>query len=570
MSDKGHELTDKKLAELEKKLKGLYKQASDEVEKKLDDYLKAFKAKDARHLADLQKDFTKENYEEYIRWRKGQVLISERWEEMRQSLAEDYHHANMEAKSIIDGYMPDIYALNHNYGTYDVEHNALVDTSYTLYDRQTVERLMRDDPDMLPPPGNKVSKRIAEGKDMLWNKSMIQASMWQSITQGESMDKIAKRLAQTVGDKDMAAAVRNARTMTTGAECAGRVDSYKRAQSMGVHLQQEWMATLDGRTRHTHRQLHGECIDVGGTFSNGCRFPGDPHGPAEEVYNCRCTLVSAIKGFEGDKVTYSPKLGEQSFEEWQNEHEKGLDKSGESGIIVSADSSQDYMGAPHNELLQVEKTNAKGEKVIDEWEVKVYKLDGYSNIYSQTYSSDAQSMAEYLDKNINNGKYGDVDEIYILKSKDLKGVSAYNYRKNALYVSEELATEEGFKKIVDISYFPARNLDDVITHELGGHKRHWDIVKQFYADNIDKYSSLEDAKQDYERPLRDYIINQMSSNHFYISKYVSRNAYDGFDKKSSLNELLADSMVIYKNDSVTDKGLFDIVKELMKDDANAK
>lgn len=344
MSDKGHELTDKKLAELEKKLKAHYKQASDEVEKKLDDYLKAFKAKDARHLADLQKDYTKENYEEYIRWRQGQVLISERWEEMRQSLAEDYHHANMEAKSIIDGYMPDIYALNHNYGTYDVEHNALVDTSYTLYDRQTVERLMRDDPDMLPPPGKKVSKRIAEGKDVLWNKSMIQSSMWQSITQGESMDKIAKRLAQTVGDKDMAAAVRNARTMTTGAECAGRVDSYKRAEDMGIQLQQEWMSTLDGRTRHSHRELHGERIDVDGTFSNSCRFPGDPSGPAEEIYNCRCTLVAAIKGFEGDKVTYSPKMGDMSFEEWVGEHEKqtnetvnnqSLDIVSKSGIIES-------------------------------------------------------------------------------------------------------------------------------------------------------------------------------------------------------------------------------------------
>ena len=67
MSDKGHELTDKKLKELENKLKEHYKQASDEVKKKLDDYLKAFKAKDAKHLADLQKDFTKENYEEYSR-----------------------------------------------------------------------------------------------------------------------------------------------------------------------------------------------------------------------------------------------------------------------------------------------------------------------------------------------------------------------------------------------------------------------------------------------------------------------------------------------------------------------
>lgn len=347
MSDKGHELTDKKLKELENKLKEHYKQASDEVKKKLDDYLKAFKAKDAKHLADLEKNFTKENYEEYIRWRQGQVLISERWEEMRQSLAEDYHNANMIAKSIIKGYMPDIYALNHNYGTYDVEHKGLVDTSYTLYDRQTVERLMRDDPDMLPPPGRKVSKRIAEGKDILWNKGQIQSAMWQSVTQGESMEKIAHRLARTVGDKDMAAAIRNARTMTTGAECAGRVDSYKRAESMGIDLQQEWMSTLDNRTRHSHRAMHGERIPVDGTFSNGCRFPGDPHGPAEEVYNCRCTLVSAIKGFEGDKVTYSPKMGDMSFEEWVGEHEEKANYS------KATDVFDDY-GAPTNEHITPE------------------------------------------------------------------------------------------------------------------------------------------------------------------------------------------------------------------------
>ena len=387
MSDKGHELTDKKLKELENKLKEHYKQASDEVKKKLDDYLKAFKAKDAKHLADLQKDFTKENYEEYIRWRQGQVLISERWEEMRQSLAEDYHNANVTAKSIINGYMPDIYALNHNYGTYDVEHKGLVDTSYTLYDRQTVERLMRDDPDMLPPPGRKVSKRIAEGKDILWNKGQIQSAMWQSVTQGESMEKIAHRLARTVGEKDMAAAIRNARTMTTGAECAGRVDSYKRAESMGVDMQQEWMSTLDNRTRHSHGAMHGERIPVDGTFSNGCRFPGDPNGEPEEVYNCRCTLVSAIKGFEGDKVTYSPKLGDMSFEEWVGEHEKGLDKTRKSGIIR-------------------EKANRLIIAITDQSikSVPVVEVPGYSYEESMIIQQQHKELLDFSRENNNNGE----------------------------------------------------------------------------------------------------------------------------------------------------------------------
>lgn len=320
--DAGHKATDKIIADMEKRLKAHYKQASDEVQKKLDNYLAAFKAKDAKHLADLQKDFTKENYEEYIRWRRNQILISERWAEMRDSLAQDYHNANQIAKSIIDGYKPEVYALNHNYGMYDIEHSAGIDTSYTLYNRQTAERLMRDNPNMLPPPGKKTSKRIAEGKDVLWNKQLIQSSMMQSLLQGESIDKIAKRLATAVGESNEKAAVRNARTMATGAQNAGREDAYKAAEEKGIEMQQEWVATLDDRTRHSHRMMHGERIDVGGTFSNGCRYPGDPSGDPEEVYNCRCTMVAQIKGFETDTVTYSPKMGDMTFEEWQGDKEK--------------------------------------------------------------------------------------------------------------------------------------------------------------------------------------------------------------------------------------------------------
>ena len=441
MSDKGHELTDKKLKELENKLKEHYKQASDEVKKKLDDYLKAFKAKDAKHLADLQKDFTKENYEEYIRWRQGQVLISERWEEMRQSLAEDYHNANMIAKSIIKGYMPDIYALNHNYGTYDVEHKGLVDTSYTLYDRQTVERLMRDDPDMLPPPGRKVSKRIAEGKDILWNKGQIQSAMWQSVTQGESMEKIAHRLARTVGDKDMAAAIRNARTMTTGAECAGRVDSYKRAESMGIDLQQEWMSTLDNRTRHSHRAMHGERIPVDGTFSNGCRFPGDPHGPAEEVYNCRCTLVSAIKGFEGDKVTYSPKMGDMSFEEWVGEHEKGLDKTGESGIIRE--------GSNQKPITEI--TDSAIERVPN------VKISGYTDEQCAEIQKQHKELLEYSRKNNENKEVAFVfdnllsDRKEFIGKDDILDFGGYLYGKD-LFVMHNHPRNSSYS-VTDLIFF---------------------------------------------------------------------------------------------------------------------
>ena len=46
------------------------------------------------------------------------------------------------------------------------------------------------------------------------------------------------------------------------------------------------MGRLDDRTRPSHRDLDGERIKLGQTFGNGCRWPCDPMGPANEVWNC--------------------------------------------------------------------------------------------------------------------------------------------------------------------------------------------------------------------------------------------------------------------------------------------
>lgn len=85
---------------------------------------------------------------------------------------------------------------------------------------------------------------------------------------------------------------------------------------MGVDVRARWMATLDSRTRDSHRQLDGEAAGDDGRFSNGPRYPGDPTGPASEVWNCRCTLVASIPGhdvFEG-RDTHGL---ETSYEDWK-------------------------------------------------------------------------------------------------------------------------------------------------------------------------------------------------------------------------------------------------------------
>lgn len=315
--DYGHKLTEKELEELEKRISKEYETAEKEVQDKLFDYLQNFQRKDADMQA--QKEAGKISQTEYNNWRVNQMATGKRWEDMRNSLAEDFHNANNIAKEMVKEHSYDIYALNHNYGTYEIEKGLGIDTSYTLYDRATVERLVRDNPQMLPPPGKKVSERIKAGLDVRWNNQQIQSVMMQGLLQGMSMPDLAKRLAETVGDKDKVGAMRNARTMTTGAQNAGRVDSYKRAVDMGIKTKERWIAVLDEKTRHSHRQLDGEMVEVGEKFSNGLRYPGEPGGAPEEVYNCRCRIVSAIEGTAlAGNIEDFPRLSKiDNYEDWK-------------------------------------------------------------------------------------------------------------------------------------------------------------------------------------------------------------------------------------------------------------
>lgn len=223
--------------------------------------------------------------------------------------------------------MPEIYAINHNFGAYECEVGSGLDLSFTLYNREAVENIMREDPRLLPMPGKELSARIAAGKDVLWNSQQIQSVMLQGILQGESIPIIAKRLRNEVSDSNRKASIRNARTMATTAENAGRLDSYKRAENMGLNIKKTWVATLDSRTRHAHRQLDGVTVPVDEPFMSEfgeIMCPGDRSADPAMIYNCRCTMISQIKGFERD-INANRLVGQynddgtrMTYQQWKN------------------------------------------------------------------------------------------------------------------------------------------------------------------------------------------------------------------------------------------------------------
>lgn len=313
MTDAAHKETDKLIDDLTDELRKMYAQASEELQAKADAYFEKFADKDKAKLSQLQSG--KITKKEYQQWRTRQMLTGKRWQEMSEVLATDMTHSNEIAADIINGHKSSAYALNHNYGVFEVESSTGFDTSYVLYDHDTVERLVAQDPDILP------KTKIDIPKDKAWNTKKIGSAISQAVLQGEAIPDISKRLS-SVAEMNYNAAVRNARTAMTGAENAGRVDSYKRALKQGIEVEQTWIATLDGRTRHSHRLLMGETVAPGKKFSNGCKYPGDPAGPGWEVYNCRCTLIAKIPEIDYNLEGYidaNLKSKGMTFDEWVNE-----------------------------------------------------------------------------------------------------------------------------------------------------------------------------------------------------------------------------------------------------------
>ena len=283
-------MTDQILAEAERRLKKEYEQAQKEVQAKLNDYLKRFKKKDETWRRWVKEG--KKTDADYRSWRRSQIAVGRRWSDLKNQLAKEMRQTDKLAKSIINGTLPQIYVINHAYGTWQVEKSGSINTSYTLYNREAIERIIREDPEMLPPPGPRMEKRIAEQKAERWTRQKLQSDMMQGILQGDSIPDLAKRISGNVTRSGNVDAVRYARTMATGAQNAGRYDSYRRARDMGIDLVIEWAATLDSRTRHAHRAMHGQRTTVDEPFFTPDGFTiyypgqGGEDVPQREIWNC--------------------------------------------------------------------------------------------------------------------------------------------------------------------------------------------------------------------------------------------------------------------------------------------
>ena len=289
MADIAHAKTDQKLEEMEKRLSAIYSRADKEITRKYNDLLQKIAIEDRKNRELVRSGKLSED--EYKKWRKKKLLFEKQAKERANEIAAELSRVNEMAMAYVNGELPEIYGLNYNAIEKTIE--EIGGYSFTLVDADTVKNLALNDETLLP------YKYIDGKKDIRWNTKKVNAEVLQGILQGESIPDIAKRLSH-VTEMNKAAAIRNARTSVTSAECKGRQDSYIRATNDGIVLKREWIATNDGRTRHSHRLLDGQIAEIDKPFKSelgDIMYPGDPEANPANVYNCRCTIAAKVIGF---------------------------------------------------------------------------------------------------------------------------------------------------------------------------------------------------------------------------------------------------------------------------------
>lgn len=192
----------------------------------------------------------------------------------------------------------------------------------------------------------------------------------------------AKRIARTEGH----------RIQQQSAE-----DARQAAKKKGADVVKQWDASLDSRTRDSHRRVDGEIRENDEKFSNGLMYAGDPSGDAAEVINCRCvTLTRARWALDEEELETLKERAEyfgldktENFEDYKEKYLKAAaEQESQFGVRYGKDATEvdfDYINstsyqAKFSGLTDKPKTN---ESVLEATKTILQHCDGteHEDIY---------------------------------------------------------------------------------------------------------------------------------------------------------------------------------------------
>ena len=145
---------------------------------------------------------------------------------------------------------------------------------------------------------SKLSKTLYQAMGMYLKP--LKKKVTQELTRGFAaamhVNDIARNIAQRtrIGYSN---AIRIARTEGHRINTAAAMDAQRAAKERGADIVKQWDATLDGRTRKSHRKLDGQIRKLDEPFEvNGHKADAPGHfGRPEEDINCRCVVLQRAR-----------------------------------------------------------------------------------------------------------------------------------------------------------------------------------------------------------------------------------------------------------------------------------
>ena len=193
------------------------------------------------------------------------------------------------AKSYEEGFVGAMYSLQ----------NQGIPLIFPIDQEQVVQAIQAD---------TKLSESLyaSMGHDITDLKKKITGEISRGLSSGQMYSEITRNIASWARIPKNNA-MRIARTEAHRIQTKASFDAQHKAKSKGADVVKQWDATLDGKTRDSHRKLDGEVRELDEPFSNGLMYPGDPSGSAAEVINCRCALLQRARWALGNDYTkWSP------------------------------------------------------------------------------------------------------------------------------------------------------------------------------------------------------------------------------------------------------------------------
>lgn len=272
--DSGHKYTERQLRSLEKKLSSVYKDIQKELEDDLEKVIKK-----------LTRNNLTEEAIKRLSIREKDIL------DTIEKMSIKITNANREAVAMLENHLLNVYDINYNFGVYQLETLSGYDLQFDLYDKNAIKRLLESREHRF----TKIA--LNHIKDQARVRRDLKHQFAMALTKGESIPQIAKRVG-AVTQKNRNDSIRIARTETTRVQSQGRMDTFKQGAEKGLELKKQWISALDSRTRSSHIRVNGEAVGLEEKFSIGLEYPADYRGPAKEVVNCRCTIVTNFVGVE--------------------------------------------------------------------------------------------------------------------------------------------------------------------------------------------------------------------------------------------------------------------------------